>query len=69
MDIAASLTKEYLKKVDMFEKAVEQLDLEDIYELGLIYYHGVKQITENRKSDETHIIISIDMKNPQGTLK
>jgi TPR repeat protein len=43
-DISASFIEEYLKKLNMFEAAIEQLDLEDIYELGLIYYHGVKDI-------------------------
>jgi TPR repeat protein len=58
-NMPSSYTEEYWKKVDMFEAAVEQLDIEDIYELGLIYYHGLKRITKNSKSDESHIIISL----------
>jgi TPR repeat protein len=59
-DIFALLTEEYLKKLDMFEAAVEQLDLEDIYELGLIYYHGVKCASKDIYTHEHKTIINPD---------
>jgi TPR repeat protein len=62
-DIPASLTEEYLKKVAMFEaatKQTEKLDLEDIYELGLIYYHGVNSISGDNNKNETRVIIKPD---------
>jgi TPR repeat protein len=61
-DMPASFTEEYLKKVAMFEAATEQLDLEDKYELGLIYYHGVNSISEENSTNETEVIISPDHK-------
>jgi TPR repeat protein len=60
MDKYATCTEEYLKKVDMFERMTEELDLEDIYELGLIYYHGVNFISEDGNRNEARIIISLD---------
>jgi TPR repeat protein len=59
-DITASFTEEHLKKVTMFETVINQLDLEDIYELGLIYYHGVNSISEDSNTNETRIIIKPD---------
>jgi TPR repeat protein len=59
-DIPASSIKKYLKKVDMFETAIEQLDLEDIYELGLIFHHGVKCILDEINTNETRVIIHPD---------
>jgi TPR repeat protein len=59
-DIPASFTEEYLKKVTMFEAVAEELDLKDIYELGLIYYHGVNSISEVGNTNETQVIISTD---------
>jgi hypothetical protein len=56
----ASFTEEYLKKVAMFEAATEQLDLDDKYELGSIYYHGVNSISEGNSTNETEVIISPD---------
>jgi TPR repeat protein len=61
-DMPASFTEEYLKKVAMFEAATEQLDLEDKYELGSIYYHGVNSISEENSTNETEVIISPDHK-------
>jgi TPR repeat protein len=57
-DIPVSLTEDYLKKVDMFETVMNELDLEDIYELGLIYYHGVNSISEASNTNETRVIIA-----------
>jgi TPR repeat protein len=59
-DIYVLLAEEYLKKVAMFEAMTEQLDLEDKYELGLIYYHGVNPIPEDSNTNETRIIIKSD---------
>jgi TPR repeat protein len=62
-DIPVSFTAEYLKKMAMFEAGTEQdeqLDLEDIYELGLIYYHGVNSTSMESDTDETEVIISPD---------
>jgi hypothetical protein len=50
----------YLKKLDMFEAAIEQLDLEDIYELGLIYYHGVKCTSKDIYTHEYKTIVNPD---------
>jgi TPR repeat protein len=57
-DIPVSSTEEYLKKMDMFETVMNELDLEDIYELGLIYYHGVNSISEANTTNETRVIIA-----------
>jgi TPR repeat protein len=60
-DIPVSLTEEYLKKVAMFEAMIEQLDLEDKYELGLIYYRGVNSISGDANTNETRVIIKPDL--------
>jgi TPR repeat protein len=60
VDKCASYTEEYLKKVDMFERMTEELDLEEIYELGLIYYHGVKYTSDDTNKYGTQIIINPD---------
>jgi TPR repeat protein len=57
-DIPTSFTTEYLKKMDMFEAVTEELDLEDIYKLGLIYYHGVNAISGNGNTNKTRNIIA-----------
>jgi TPR repeat protein len=59
-DISVSSTEEYLKKVTMFEAVTEELDVEDIYELGLIYYHGVKYTSDDFNKCGTQIIINSD---------
>jgi TPR repeat protein len=59
-NISVSSTEEYLKKVTMFETAINQLDLEEIYELGLIFYHGINSISEDASTNETRIIIESD---------
>jgi TPR repeat protein len=59
-DIPASFTTEYLKKMDMFEAVTEELDLEDIYELALIYYHGVNAISGDGNTNENGNIIASD---------
>jgi TPR repeat protein len=63
-DILASFAKKYLKRVEMFESVIEQtrqteqLDLEDIYELGLIYYYGVNSISGDSNMNETRVTIA-----------
>jgi TPR repeat protein len=62
-NVPVSFTAEYLEKMAMFEAATEQseqLDLEDIYELGLIYYHGVNSTSMEGDTDEISIIIESD---------
>jgi TPR repeat protein len=59
-DISVSFTEEYLKKLAMFEAVTEQLDLEDMYELGLIYYHGINSISGENNTNEISNIIKSD---------
>ncbi|KAI8886661.1 HCP-like protein [Backusella circina FSU 941] len=59
-NIPASLKEKYIKKLDMFETAIDQLDLEDIYELGLIYYHGINSTSEDLNTNGTQVIVPFD---------
>jgi TPR repeat protein len=59
-DIPASFIAEYLEKMDMFQAVTKELDLEDIYELGLIYYHGVNTISGDENTNEVRNIITSD---------
>jgi TPR repeat protein len=53
-------TTDYLKKLEMWESVVNHLKKEDIYELGLLYYHGVYKFFKKSELNKVTVIIEPD---------
>jgi TPR repeat protein len=53
-------TANYLKKLEMWESVTNHLKKEDIYKLGLLYYHGVYKNDNESESDKVTAIIEPD---------
>jgi TPR repeat protein len=53
-------TTDYLKKLEMWESVDNHLKKEDIYELGLLYYHGVYKFFKKSELNKVTVIIEPD---------
>jgi TPR repeat protein len=48
---------DHLKRLEMWESVIKQLKKEDIYELGLLYYHDIYKNNNESESDKIAVII------------
>jgi TPR repeat protein len=53
-------TADYSKELEMRESVINHLKKGDIYELGLLYYHGVYKNDNESESDKVTAIIEPD---------